>query len=49
MPDNVGHVGGFPPTLEGNDETRIEGWAQGAEDLRGLAIDIIWEVVGLVI
>ena len=49
MPDNVGHVGGRPSALEGNDETRIEGWAPGAEDLGGLGTDIIWEVVGLVV
>ena len=47
MPDNVGHAGGCPPTLEGNDETKIEGWALGAEDLGGLGTYIIWEVVGL--
>ena len=49
MPDNVGHVGGFPMALEGNDETGIEGWAPGAEDLGGFGTDVIWEVVGLVV
>ena len=38
--NNVGHVGGCPPALEGIDETRIEGWAPCAEDLGGLGIDI---------
>ena len=47
MPDNVGHAGGCPPALEGNDKTGIEGWAPGTKDLGGLDTDIIWEVVGL--
>ena len=45
MPDNVGHVGGFPPTLEGTNEMRIEGRAPGVEDLGGLGTNITWEVV----
>ena len=49
MPDNIGRVGGYPPALEGTDETGIEGWAPGAKDLGGLGTDIIWEVVGLVV
>ena len=49
MPNNVGHVRGFPPALEGNDETGIEGWTPGVEDLGGLGTNITWEVVGLVI
>ena len=49
MPDNVGHARGFPPSLEGNDEMGIEGWALGVEDLGGLGTNIIWEVVGLVV
>ena len=35
-------------TLEGNDDTRIEGWVPGAEDLGILGTNITWEVVGLV-
>ena len=49
MPNKVGHAGGCPPTLEGNDEMGIEGWAPGAEDMGGFGIGIIWEVVGLLI
>ena len=48
MPDNVGRAGGCPPAIEGNDDTRIEGWVLGAEDLGMLGTDITWEVVGLV-
>ena len=48
MPDNVGHARGFPPALEGINETGIEGWAPGAEDLGGFGIDITWEVVWVV-
>ena len=40
MPNNVGHAGGFPPALEGNDETGIEGWAPDAKDLGGFGSDI---------
>ena len=40
MPDNVGHVWGCPPALEGTDETRTEGWAPGAKDLGGLGTNI---------
>ena len=49
VPDNVGHSRGFPPTLEGNDEMGIEGWALDAESLGGLGTDITWEVIGVVI
>ena len=49
MPDNVGRARGCPSALEGNDETRIEGWAPDAEDLGGLGTEITWEVVGLVV
>ena len=38
--DNIGCTGGYPPALEGTDETRTDGWALGAEDLGGLGIDI---------
>ena len=48
MPDNVGHVGGHPPALEGNDDMGIEGWVPGAEELGILGTNITWEVVGLV-
>ena len=48
MLDNVGHVGGFPPALDGNDEMGIEGWVLGAEDLGRLGTYITWEVVGVV-
>ena len=49
MTNNVGHIGGFPPALEGIDEIGIECGAPGAEDPTGLGTDIIWEVVGLVV
>ena len=49
MPDNIGCVEVYPLALEGNDETGIEGWVPGVEDLGGLGTDIIWEVVGLVV
>ena len=48
MPDNVGHDGGFPPALEGNDNMGIEGWVLGVEHLGILGTDITWELVGLV-
>ena len=47
MKDNIGHAGGFPLALEGNDETGIEYQVPGAEDLGGLGTDIIWEAVEL--
>ena len=49
MPNRIGRARGFPPALEGNDETRIEGWAPSAEDPGGLGTNIIWDVVGLVV
>ena len=48
MLDNVGHVGGCPPALEGDADTGIEGWVPSAEYLGRLGKDITWEVVGLV-
>ena len=48
MPDNVGHGGGCPPALEGNDDMGIEGWVPGVEDLGRLRTDITWELVGVV-
>ena len=38
---NVGHARGFPPTLEGVDETGIECCSPGAEDPGGFGTNII--------
>ena len=47
MPENIVHDGGFPPALEGDNDTGIEGWVPGVEDLGRLGTDITWEVVGV--
>ena len=47
MTDNVGHAGGFPLALEGNDGMGIKGWSPGVKDLGGLGTCITWEVVGV--
>ena len=40
MPNNIGHSDFFPSALEGDEETGIEGWVPGAEDLGILGTDI---------